>query len=565
MVFDSPYRVALSSRCTKKYFHTIMQKMTLLLCFAFFARCLSAQQPTLVADINSGTGHAFQRGEAFSETEKNHRIAYQGKVYFSANTAATGYELWASDGTAAGTQMVKDIRPGTAGCDIADMAVSQGKLYFIANDGATGRELWVTDGTEAGTRLVKDIRPGATGSTINDLTPADDALYFVANNLSGSAGIWKSDGTETGTVEIDPNVNYGPGGPIQLTKVDDKVYFGQGKRYLSVTDGTLFGTQIVKDLGFGINPFVPMYVYQGRLHFSADETGGGNYEPWMSVAGFTTKLKEIVAGSQPSNPVKFFGFKNFVYFAANNKLYRTDGTAAGTTLFYNVQASFASNDQLYFVADANYMYFQGDDGFKGKELWRTDGTAAGTVMVKNIDPTSSSSFPAEMIIGADGLLYFHAAAESDYQLWRSDGTEVGTVMITNLNLGTGLYLPQSPVMVGSTLFYIADDGISGRELWKLQLTSGTHAPQWSEGLFTATPNPADDLLRISLSADPDGGAKDATTVYIFDQQGRTVASQQWDAPATALTLPVSNLRPGFYLVKVVSERRVFTKKIVVAH
>ena len=35
-----------------------------------------------------------------------------GTLYFSANDNAHGQELWKSDGTAAGTVMVKDINPG---------------------------------------------------------------------------------------------------------------------------------------------------------------------------------------------------------------------------------------------------------------------------------------------------------------------------------------------------------------------------------------------------------------------------------------------------------------------
>ena len=44
------------------------------------------------------------------------------------------------------------------------MALPTNKLYFSAYDGTNGNELWESDGTAAGTVMVKDINPGADGS-----------------------------------------------------------------------------------------------------------------------------------------------------------------------------------------------------------------------------------------------------------------------------------------------------------------------------------------------------------------------------------------------------------------
>src|SRR3954469_23197240 len=46
----------------------------------------------------------------------------------------------------------------------------KGQLFFAANDGINGDELWKSDGTSAGTTLVKDLRAGALGSTPRSLT-----------------------------------------------------------------------------------------------------------------------------------------------------------------------------------------------------------------------------------------------------------------------------------------------------------------------------------------------------------------------------------------------------------
>ena len=88
-----------------------------------------------------------------------------GKFIFDGYTPATGSELYISDGTSAGTVLVSDINPGTAGSSPGQMAsLNDGFLYFSADDGVHGRELWRTNGTPAGTTLVKDIEPGPQGS-----------------------------------------------------------------------------------------------------------------------------------------------------------------------------------------------------------------------------------------------------------------------------------------------------------------------------------------------------------------------------------------------------------------
>ncbi len=59
-----------------------------------------------------------------------------------------------SDGTSAGTTMVKDINP-FGNSDPTSLTALNGLLFFSADDG-TGRRLWVSDGTSTGTNPVNN-------------------------------------------------------------------------------------------------------------------------------------------------------------------------------------------------------------------------------------------------------------------------------------------------------------------------------------------------------------------------------------------------------------------------
>lgn len=134
--------------------------------------------------------------------------------------------LWVTDGTVAGTHRIKEVKvdnPGKENTNQHSAFVRVGrKLYFKADDidGHTGTELWVTDGTTAGTYLVKDINTepntdkgaGYTRDSAIDCMENfnNHKLFFKAWTLESGNELWTSDGTEAGTYEVfnaDPSVN----------------------------------------------------------------------------------------------------------------------------------------------------------------------------------------------------------------------------------------------------------------------------------------------------------------------------------------------------------------------
>src|SRR5262249_52157750 len=113
-----------------------------------------------------------------------------GSLFMIAQDPVHGYEPWLSDGTEAGTYLIKDIFSGrTASHRRSERPVVLGdSAYFPARrDFAHGEALWKSDGTEAGTVLVKDVG-------ISSLTLFDGGLFFFSGD-----GLWKCDGTEEGT------------------------------------------------------------------------------------------------------------------------------------------------------------------------------------------------------------------------------------------------------------------------------------------------------------------------------------------------------------------------------
>ena len=97
------------------------------------------------------------------------------------------------------------------------MTPFDGKLAFIAHGGSEGTQLWITDGTAGGTQMLTDLAPPYDGSTYggfrpvntspSDLTVAGNTLYFIArtpDGPSGSSGLWTSDGTTADTSELFP-------------------------------------------------------------------------------------------------------------------------------------------------------------------------------------------------------------------------------------------------------------------------------------------------------------------------------------------------------------------------
>ena len=393
-----------------------------------------------------------------------------------------GAELWKSDGTAAGTVMVKDIFPGGFSSYPNSLVNLNGTLYFSADEDIAGNELWRSDGTDAGTTLVKRISTEGLSYGPNSLTNFNGTLLFTANDNIAGYELWKSDGAEAGTAML-KNIDSvdQPSFPDNLVHMNGMLYFaaddGIHGAELWKSDGTDAGTVMVKDIYPGSVGGMPDYLtnVNGTLFFTASD-GIGGVELWKSngTADGTVMVKDIQSGIYSSGPRYLSNVNGVLYFAASSgntegyELWKSDGTADGTVLVKDIfPGSTSSGPQNLTNVDGTLFFAAQGSSTQGNELWKSDGTADGTVLVKDLYSGASKSSNPEYLMNVNGVLYFAANdGVNGNELWKSDGTATGTVLVKNIYPGTGKSSnPESLMNLNGTLYFAANDGVSGIELW----------------------------------------------------------------------------------------------------
>jgi ELWxxDGT repeat protein len=171
-------------------------------------------------------GTVLVKGPLPQADDSGPMVALGTKVVFSGYDPSSGWELWITDGTSAGTTLITDLVPGPESPFLEELVAYKGKVYFAATTSATGRELWVTDGTAAGTSLLKDINSGAESSNPANLVVWNDRLYFCAYDPIYGTELWASDGTGAGTnLVADIHAGWRGSIPSSLTPAGSRLYF----------------------------------------------------------------------------------------------------------------------------------------------------------------------------------------------------------------------------------------------------------------------------------------------------------------------------------------------------
>lgn len=162
----------------------------------------------------------------FSTSNNNNHINYHGRYLFASSDSLTGTELGISDGTVAGTRMIKDFIKGEQGLHPEWMTLFKNRVFFVGRDSLFRAEVWSTDGSDTGTRLEFYISKFTARSNIWGMKNIGDHLLMVAQDSSHGDELWVSDGSSNGT-RLLKDLNPGTAGSQirDLLYLDNRVYF----------------------------------------------------------------------------------------------------------------------------------------------------------------------------------------------------------------------------------------------------------------------------------------------------------------------------------------------------
>jgi ELWxxDGT repeat protein len=398
-------------------------------------------------------------------TYLNLKIKVGNTIYFVAEDGTHGYELWKTDGTGNGTMMVKDINPGSGNSFVVTstegyFAALGNTIYFAAGDETNGAELWKSDGTEAGTVLVKDIEPDNTlgaqfGSNPGYLYAFNGKVYFSAYRALDGREPWVTDGTANGT-QLIKDLAPGASSPSDFIAYNNAIYFvayANNEGYtLFKTNGTTAGTSAVRlPSAGGPESIENIVLFKGKLAFASNDQNG-NKNIWLSD-GTSAGTVKLTNGTTTFDATGEFllSTSNYLYFTASNNgsknnLYRSEGTnnsvqKIGTDV--NFEADYY--DPLFLLN--NCVLLLGDNGSTGKEIYTVCNQQ--TVGIDKIESSAKVRFdlmpnPAKDIVTITTELDGRYAAT----LFSLQGALISTVEFENShtlsigNLSSGVYLLQ---------------------------------------------------------------------------------------------------------------------------
>jgi len=445
-------------------------------------------------------------------------LAYGDRVVFIGGTAATGRELWSTDGASQEATLLREFSPGPKdGVERGLVALPSGILFtqptlgvtdgtpggthdiHNPSDGSailgastpqvlgasaffsdTGHRLWLTDGSESGTSS-----PAQLPSAFFALGSAKDAMWFRSNDR-----LWRSDGTSAGTAEVSAFAR----NPASLLEVPGGVCFfafagENSERSLWFSDGTESGTTILSSTVR--TPGIPVGSDGGFCFTALDDEDGG-CGLWFTD-GTKEGMQELIVGGPGTTflPTSAFGgsralVSRFEVDSGVCELFVTDGTGPGTMRLTPEGLDASQVVGTAALGDGMLLALKQHSG--SINLWYTDGAPQGTQMLSDFGEGMFDGIPDRPPLGFEGLyqpnlfsaqnvpdlgdvaLFCATTPDHGAELWRTNGTAQGTMMLADIAPGSRGSRPRGFSVRGGTVYFTAtdDDGVEpeiGHELW----------------------------------------------------------------------------------------------------
>lgn len=521
--------------------------------------------------------------------------------------AAAAFLLQAPLLSAQSPTLVRDFYPGGVTATILNhggpngFRVHNDRLLLFASDGPTVQKLFALDDLSGNMEELAHVGGVAGYTTTNGgiITSGDNIYFFTPNVFDYSLYVVRD-----GTVEMlgtfpGDYVFYFAGIPLPGGKLLFPGHSEANGHEPWVTDGTLEGTHMVKDIMPGAStslgdpfPLFQGFDFQGRAYFlGQDETNG--MQLWVSdgTEAGTTQFAEVndpdetgaitlewsknddhfivttpggVLASDgtttelmhPANTVsvKIPGITysvspgDWMYFlAAENpwRLYRTKGTVATTEAVLDASVP----AQVYpYLTEVNGMLYALTTISNTTKLLRLDPATGQATTVKDFAPITNGSGSNQNFYGfrelGDHFYFYGIEGDSHRQYWRSDGTEAGTVKITDFQ-PTAINGGPNPASANMIAFdghfvFTANSEEVGVELFASEGVVGI-----SETTIGHTP--------INAWVDVSGTlvvrcTEQLGAVRVLDATGREVAKKD-NVRSEQVRILMTGLSAGLYLVR----------------
>jgi ELWxxDGT repeat protein len=501
------------------------------------AASLAAPAVHLVADINQTVAAG---AAANGDSNPNEFVEFNGRMVFAADDGVHGRELWKTDGTAAGTQMLVDIVPGLhQGSNPTHLFVANGALYFFVTDLQGQYHFMRLSADESSLAVLADIEPSACTAPVF----LDDKVFFtggagvIRNGTTGfEQGVWTTDGTADGTyrIELFTGVSTNSCGLVAFN--NKLAWFSGGDIWTS--DGTREGTHLFVQGSAAADPVDSAFVSNGVIYYhggSFIQGLGGIFRSDGTAAGTLQLFAFAEPGPFGSADVELFGVTNGLIMVFEGiysinpslsivALSASDGTVGNVT---RLQAYAGSE----FVTSSK-TYFAGSSADTGIEPWVTDGTAAGTHILRDIVPGGNSSITWFADYHGTTLISLSTPAGGQ-QLWQTDGTSDGTRLISNIlpepvipNRNTATYFPAHGTANGD-FYFVAQEPATGTELYAY-----THdAPTAANDSGSSADGKAVTLSVLTNDTDSDSNL-DTSSVKIETAPAHGTAKAETDGTVT---------------------------------